>query len=195
MIAYISGRVTGRILDQVIVKTPSGVGYLVHVPQSLKMMVNENVEIFTLHVKRDDKDELYGFTQLKDREYVDTLLKVSGVGPKVAANIIYTLGWEILQKAINEGDVDTISSVKGLGVKTAKKIVIELKDSKANISDFDYININDQSISDFTETLSGLGYKKSEIVSVISQMKKDNLWDQSDLVQMVKTGLKYLNKN
>lgn len=193
MIGYISGRVVGKILDQIIIKTPSGVGYLVFTSRYANLMVNENVELYTLHVKREDKEELYGFSDIKDRELVETLLKVSGVGPKAAANMVYTLGWEVLSNAIQQGDVDTISSVKGLGAKTAKKIIIELKDSKSSISDIESINLNEQSISDFTETLAGLGYKKSEVVSAISRMKKDGVWDQSDLVGMVKIGLKYLS--
>lgn len=193
MIGLLSGKVAGHIGSQIILKTPSGVGYLVHVSLMQKSMVNDFEDLYILEVRREDKSELYGFRDIKDRVWVENLLKVNGVGPKVAASIIYALGWENLVEAIESEDAGAISEVKGLGIKTAKKIVLELKGSRTDINNLNF-HSNEQSVSDFTDTLVNLGYKKSEIVGVISKMKKDGVWKEENLVEMVKIGLKYFGK-
>ena len=194
MIGYLSGKVVAKISTQIIVKTPSGVGYLVHVNPTANFMTNENVEIYIFEVRRDDKAELFGFTSRKDREWINTLLKVSGVGPKMAANIIYILGWKRIDEAVQGEDVETFSNLKGLGVKTAKKIVLELKGVSTNLAEMSIAGSKSQTISDFSDALSSLGYKKGEIVRAISQMKKDKVWEEENLVGMVKVGLKYLGR-
>lgn len=195
MIGYLSGKVVGRINSQVIIKTPSGVGYLVGVSPTVNIMTNENLELYIFEVRREDRSDLYGFTNLKDREWVDNLLKVGGVGPKMAATIIYTLGWEQLLEAIRSEDSTLISSVKGLGLKTAKKIVLELKGDQTDIKRMESVSLNDKTVSEFAEALTSLGYKKSEVVGLISQMKKDGVWEEGDIVEMIKVGLRYFNKS
>jgi holliday junction DNA helicase RuvA len=157
-------------------------------------MVNEHVELYVLHVQREDSVDLYGFKDQKDREWVEILLKVSGVGPKMAANIIYQMGWEDLSESIKLMDSTALQSVKGLGLKTAKKILLELKGTEVDITENNLKISDSKTISNFTETLSNLGYKRGQIVSVITQLKKERLWDENNLMEMVKLGLKYMSK-
>ncbi|MBC7472085.1 MAG: Holliday junction branch migration protein RuvA [candidate division SR1 bacterium] len=194
MIGYISGKVQGIIGNKVIVKLTDGLGYLVYVNEAYRFMVNEYVELFILHIQREDSVDLYGFKDQKDREWVEKLLKVSGVGPKMAANIIYQMGWENLSESIKLMDSSTIQQVKGLGLKTVKKILLELKGSEVDITENTIKNAESKTISNFTETLSNLGYKRSQIVNVITRLKSDKLWDESNLMEMVKLGLKYMSK-
>lgn len=195
MLGYLSGKVLGMMQDQVIIKLPSGAGYLVHVPPSLRYLQNENLDLFILEVARENKVELYGFTSLKDREWVDKLLKVDGVGPKVAATVLYTLGYEKVLEAVQNTDTEILAGVKGLGLKTAKKIVLELKGGLTDLSRLDSMdNDKTQMALHFTETLSNLGYRRGEIVSVISTLKKQGSWDNEDLATTVKEALKHLGK-
>lgn len=193
MIGFLAGKVAGKLENQVILKTSIGLGYIVTVHPDLHLMQNDNIDLWILHVKREDKEELYGFSSLQDREWVEKLLKVNGVGPKSAANIVYTLGWQEVQKAIINEDHKTLGSVKGLGAKTAKKIVLELKGAQTDISNMSDIDSKDPTISDFTNALTNMGYRKHDVVATISEMKKDGKWDENKLVDMIKLGLKYLN--
>lgn len=194
MLGFISGKIVGTLMGDAIIKTPSGLGYIVQLPPNERVLINDNVDIFLLHVVREDDEQLYGFRDLSDREWVEKLLKVNGVGPKMAATIIYTLGWSALQTAIISEDFNTLSAVKGLGAKTAKKIVLELKGASTDISSMSEkaLNMKDPTISDFTNALTNMGYKKPEVVQVISTLKQDNEWDAADLASMIKKALKYL---
>jgi holliday junction DNA helicase RuvA len=194
MIGYISGKVQGMIGNKIIVKLTDGLGYLVYVSELYRFMVNEHVDLYVLHVQREDSVDLYGFKDQKDREWVEKLLKVSGVGPKVAANIIYQMGWEDLSESIKLMDSSALQGVKGLGLKTAKKILLELKGSEVDITENTIKHAESRTISNFTETLSNLGYKRGQIVAVITQLKKEKVWDESNLMEMVKLGLKYMSK-
>lgn len=193
MIAYISGKIVYKTQNSIVVKLASGEGYLVYIDRAFEHMVHEHVDLFIYESRREDKTDLYGFYTSEDWEWVEKLLKVSGVGPKMAASIVHSLGSDKIQSAIINQDIQALCEVKGLGQKTAKKIVLELKGSKTDITMMETDLPGGSSITDFTETLSNLGYKRSQIVSVISQLKKERLWNEDDLVEMVKIGLKYLN--
>ena len=195
MIGYINGKVVGYMLDKLIVKTANGLGHLVAIGEQNRPMKNDTVEYYVLEVRREDRNDLYGFVEIKDREWVETLMKVNGVGPKMAATIVYALGWETVHAAIADEDYKALSSVKGLGVKTAKKIVLELKGEATDIgamSDGE-VDMRDNTVANFTEALTNLGYNKQQIVYLITQMKKDGVWDGGDMVGMVRLGLKYQN--
>lgn len=196
MIAYISGKIVWVGDSTVIIKPPSGIGYLINVKQNHELMVNEQIDLFLYHVVREDREELYGFERLEEKEWLEKLLKVSGVGPKMAATIVNSLSVDNIQKAIISTDSSILSQVKGLGPKTAKKIVLELKGSITDLHKLDdeTKSTGSQTAVEFTETLSNLGFKRGNIVSAISQMKKDGSWDESDLVSMVKKGLKIVGK-
>ncbi len=195
MIAYLSGKVVASFIGQIILKLPSGVGYLVQVPPTRTFMVNESVDLFILEVQRENRSDLFGFTELKEREWVEKLLKVDGVGPKTAAQVIYVLGHEGISSAIKNNDVKTLSAIKGLGQKTAKKIILELKSKEVEVEDLDQQDKTTWQggvVTSFAETLSNLGYKRGEIVKVISRLKAEDLWNEKDLSGMIKQSLKYL---
>ena len=195
MIGYISGRIIAFIESKMVVKTTSGLGYMVSFNQQKRYMINENVELFVLHVSREDKEELFGFETIQDREWVENLLKVNGVGPKMAALIIYSMGVNRIKQALDDKDIEPFCKVKGLGKKTAQKIVLELKgtmvDLEKVVADMD----NGDFTINFTEAMGNLGYKRGEIVSAISTLKKDKLWETDDLLSTIRRGLSLLGKN
>jgi Holliday junction DNA helicase RuvA len=196
MLAYINGKVAAKLAGKVIIKVPAGVGYLVSISSNQNFMENENVELYLLQVNTKDTPELYGFRTIDERDWVEKLLKVPGVGPKMSANIVYTLGVGRIIEAINESDSTILSQVKGLGAKTAKKIVIEFKGARA---DLQKINAQEGTLTndftiDFVDTLGGLGYKRGEIVSIITRLKRKKAWDENNLVETVKKGLEELGR-
>jgi len=204
MIGYLSGKVIAHLDAKIIVKPPSGVGYIVNVSPAKNYLTNENVDIFILEVgnKNDGTTELYAFDQMSDRECVEKLMKVDGIGPKMAAKMVYALGNQAIYEAIYTGSVENLQQVKGLGLKTAKKIILELKGGSTDLDSLEKSSkfssskgSYSQTAIQFTDALSNMGYKRGEIVMTITAMKKANLWNESeDIAHLVKSGLKLLSK-
>jgi holliday junction DNA helicase RuvA len=193
MIAYLSGRVVGNLENQIILKIPSGVGYLLHIPPQKVYMVNENLEFYVWEVIRENKVELYAFEDLEDRKWAEKLTKVDGVGPKAAATIVFSLGYQKVMEAIHNADTAAISDVKGIGLKTAKKMVLELKGATTDLNSLQPSQSSSQMSIDYTDTLSNLGYKRGEIVSTITKLKKSGDWMDDNLIETVKKGLELLS--
>ena len=107
-------------------------GYEVNVPvTTAERLPKLGAEVFLLvhHVFREDGQALYGFAVAEEREFFKLLVeKVSGVGPKMALNILSRMALPILRDAIIRGDVALLSQCPGVGKKTAERLVMELKD-------------------------------------------------------------------
>lgn len=195
MIGYITGKVVAKFETKILIKTVTGLGYEVEIKDVNEVIVNDNVELFILHVIRENEQLLFGFDSLDDKMGVEKLLKVNGVGAKTAATIIYTLGWSEVLKAILNENFKTISSIKGLGAKTAKKIILELKGASTDLKTMNSVSFDakDPSIEDFTIALTNIGYKKQDIIFSITKLKEENLWDSKNLGLMVKKALQILS--
>jgi Holliday junction DNA helicase RuvA len=195
MLAYLNGRIVAAMLGQIVVKLPAGMGYLVNVSTNKNYYQNEAVELFLWEVIRDDRTDLFGFESLDEKNWCEKLMKVSGVGPKSAANIVFSLGVSTIMDALRMGDPKAFAEVKGLGGKTAKKIILELKGATTDLVDMEgRMDSSSSFTSEFVDTLSGLGYKRGEIVSAISKLKKDKKWLENDIVETVRAGLKELGR-
>ena len=116
MIGYLKGTAIGAKIVNV-----NGVGYLVHVP--FVLTIGDEVELYTSTQVREDSITLYGFTSEADKAVFDELLKVSGVGPQSALNLIRQLTGPGLVNAIVSKTTKTLTSVKGVGAKVATKII------------------------------------------------------------------------
>jgi Holliday junction DNA helicase RuvA len=129
MIATLRGRVVGRRLDGVVLDV-NGVGYLLQTTQRAlqKARGGEEVTLDTyLHV-REDALQLYGFAESAERELFESLLSVSGVGPKVALAIVSSSAPADLRRAIALEDTTRFVAIPGIGKKTAQRVVLELKE-------------------------------------------------------------------
>lgn len=197
MINFIEGKLK-EILDNKIVVETCGVGYDIFFPASnFKNLpdLEANVKIYTyMHVKEEEMS-LYGFLTKEDKEMFLRLLTVNGVGPKGALNIISTLGFSTLMKAISSDDSKLIASVQGIGSKTASKICIELGDKvrKMNFEGkIDIIKQNNEANKKFSklrdevaEALVKLGYKDNKARELIGTIDIDDNDTASDLLKKV----------
>jgi holliday junction DNA helicase RuvA len=193
MIGFISGKIIGFLEEKVIMRLPSGLGYLITIDPKVDMILNENFEFYVLEVFRDTGSELFGFRSIEERLWVEKLIGVDGVGPKTATNIVYTLGIATIKSAIDNQDDGVLSQVKGISGKTAKKIILELHNKNVDIKTLNQNRvkpINSSIATNFTETLSSLGYSRGQIVSAITTMKQDGNWQDEDLNALVKSALK-----
>ena len=168
-------------------------GFLVYIWDEKDFIVNENVELYIYEHKREDRNEFYGFGDWMQREWMEKMLAVNGIGAKTAASIVYTLGIEQIQNALRDQDPAPFASVSGVGPKSAKKIILDLKG--VLVGDVAVPNSKNSQISiQFSEALSNLGYRKGEIVSIISEMKAAKVWEEGSLELLVREGLKRIGK-
>jgi len=200
MISYIKGILEHKDVDYIIVDV-NGIGYKIFTSlstiQSLKEVGSE-VKIYTYLQVREDNISLYGFASIEELKMLELLLKVSGVGPKVALSIISNISPSKFSLAIITDDEKTLAKVPGIGKKTAQRIILELKDKikkeQKDISsyseDSDNVDIDkkDTKASEAIAALMVLGYTALEASRAVSAVYSDEL----DLEDSIKNSLKKL---
>lgn len=128
------GRLRGIILDKQapnLVLDVQGVGYEVAAPMSTFCSlpaVNEEVSLFTHLIVREDAQLLYGFATIRERLLFRSLLKVNGVGAKLALTILSGSDVDDFARSVQEGDAASLTRLPGVGKKTAERLIIEMRD-------------------------------------------------------------------
>jgi Holliday junction DNA helicase RuvA len=130
MIGSLSGRIVVKEIDEIVIEV-AGVGYRVAIPlstyEALPGRDAEATVVTHLHV-REDELTLYGFATRRERRLFETLIGVSGVGPRLALHVLSRLTPERFVGAIRRQDLATLTGISGVGKKTAERLVLELKD-------------------------------------------------------------------
>lgn len=183
MIVYLKGLVQIKEKDGVVV-VANNVGFEVFAPASTResVKVGEEVEFFTHEYLRENARELYGFASRGELQLFHDLLKVSGVGPKMALNVL-SLGYARVCEAITKGDVGLLSSISGVGKKTAQKIVLELKGVLTDIKELASVD------EDVVQALQRLGYTQREARDAMQFVE-----DVEGTEEKIKSALKVLGK-
>jgi Holliday junction DNA helicase RuvA len=171
MITFLHGKLIDALPTQVTVDV-NGVGYEVLIPlSSFDKLPSPGGEIKLLtHLQiRDDAHVLYGFMTNGERELFRLLINnVSGIGPKIALNILSGINATAFRGAVSTGDVKALSSISGVGKKTAERIVVELKDKIGQAGAIEAasagraLSDSDQKINDAVLALMALGFKQPE---------------------------------
>jgi len=195
MISHISG-ILEQVENNLIIIDVNGIGYKIFVPISLLNSIGtsgDKVKIFTTLLVREDSISLYGFKTKEEKNLFNSLLNVSGIGPKSALGLISALSVNKLVSAIASGDVDVLSSVSGVGKKTAQRIVVELKDKMGKIYGIKpselAVGVPGESslISDAISALMTLGYLPKEARDLL--LKRD-LSGANNIEDVIKIALK-----
>jgi Holliday junction DNA helicase RuvA len=174
MIASLQGKVTATYSDHVIL-TVNGVGYKVFVPEPASYDERDNTAVFlhTVLIVREDGFSLFGFRTVGEREIFETLLKVNGVGPRMALAILSTMSVDNLRNAVLSERAELLTRVPGIGKKTAQKIVFELKDKLAiGLDTMPVIPMSDTN-TEVMDALVALGYSIIEAQTAIQSLPKD----------------------
>lgn len=187
MISYLCGKIILEKEEFVVIEV-RGVGYKVFIsPETLRRIEKkERVEFFTYQHVRENSLTLYGFLTYEELEFFETIISVSGLGPKVGLAVLSLAPIERIKKAIAQHDVNFLTRVSGLGFKKAELIILELK-NKIGMR-LPRVVSTDQ--KDVLEALAKLGYKKYEVEEMLSQIP-ENL---KTLEEKVKWVLKNLGK-
>jgi len=180
MITFVEGDLIECQLNLAVVQV-GGIGYAVHVPLTTSERLpslGKEIKLYTHATYREDSQTLYGFSDRESRDFFCMIVdKVSGIGPKIALNLLGSLSLPTLKTSIANGDVGMLSKAQGLGKKTAERIVVELKDkvmpkefskseNPGNVSSSKNI-VGDQpldfvSYQDAVSALLTLGYKVTD---------------------------------
>lgn len=190
MIASLRGNLISKKTDYLIVEV-GGVGYHVNVPLTLlSNLPDEHKDIFLFvytHV-REDAIQLYGFQTDDDKRIFTTLLGISGIGPKVALNILSTIPSDKFHTAVDSENVDVLCKVPGLGKKTAHRLILELRGKLPSIKEEKTDAVYDDTLS----ALVNLGYKKNIAQEALEKASKNGY---RDIEGLLKEALKYLTKD
>ncbi len=199
MIAHLTGILFSKSPQSVIVDT-AGVGYQIFIPLSTFYQLPDELEKVNLHVYthvREDVIQLFGFQTEREREVFSLLISVSGIGPKLALNILSGIGLDDLLSAIGRADSERIAAVPGVGKKTSQRITLELKEKASYLSEGIEVpsrerpQIKDKVIfDDALSALINLGYQSRSAKRVIENILfKDN---EIDLETLLKEALRSL---
>ncbi len=171
MISRVRGQLVRRDLGVVEVATTSGVTYEIQIPltvyERLPREASE-IELLTHLVVREDAHELYGFLTSSERALFGRLLTASGVGPRLALNMLSTLSPEKLIAAITSKDVPTLRQIPGLGTKKAEKLTVELGDRLGDIAmTVPGQRIGSRTAEEAVAALVALGYTASDATAAV----------------------------
>ena len=193
MIASLTGKLESLNSDSAIVNV-GGVGFRVYMPTSALSTIGkpgDNVKVFThMHV-REDNIALYGFPTAEELWLFETLLGVTGLGPKLSLAMLSALTPDQITMAIATGSADMLDMIPGIGKKVASRIILELKEKIGAgwvIAPATQIT---QENADVLAALTSLGYSAAEAVKAVAALPAD---PKLKLEEKVKLALQYLGK-
>lgn len=198
MIASLTGILTSIGKSEIIIEV-NGVGYLLNVTSKLISTLGEigsTLSVFTDLQIKDDKILMYGFRKVADQDFFRLLQTVQGIGPKAALSILSALSINELILAISSGDKAMISRAEGVGPKVAARVTSELSEKVSNMQlilgkkdisntyqesntnplKYNFTNEEEQFldvVEDSISALINLGYTRSEVFSVVMNIKRD----------------------
>jgi len=183
MIAGLRGKIFKKKLDRVYIDVHDVI-YEVFVSLNSYSALNGDVFVYISEIIREDTYALYGFSDENEKNMFDTLIKINGVGPKVALAICSTFTPTIFATITQEKNVSALKQVSGIGPKSASRILVELGDFSV-----DEIEVEQSSsMSEVSHALEGLGFKKDKITKVLQQI------EFSSTEETIKEALKKLTK-
>jgi len=198
MIAFLHGKLVDALPTQVTVDV-QGVGYEVLIPLSSYDKLpppGHEVKLLTHLAVREDAHTLYGFLTPQERELFRLLIHtVSGIGPKIALNILSGMSPVAFRGAVAAGDVKALAQISGVGRKTAERIVVELRDKVGAAGAWEAssaargLSPADQKVNDAVLALLALGFKQVEAHDAVRQAQRA-LGPQATVEDLVRASLK-----
>ena len=166
------GRIKGHLLGSegnALLLDVGGVGYEVEVPADVVAAAAGEVELFTHLCMRDDAMTLFGFRSLAQRRLFRFLIKVNGVGPKLALALLSSLSPAALARCVAEQDASQLKRVPGIGNKTAERIALELKDKLGELTPADTAPPAHGAAAQAVAALVALGWKPGEARAAVGK--------------------------
>jgi len=192
MISCVEGKIIFKG-ERFVIIDANGVGYRIFAgPDVLrKAKTKEQFKLWTHLYLREDTIELYGFLEYAELEFFQTLIQISGIGPKSGLGVLAVAPLDTLKRAIAAGETSYLTQVSGIGKKIAEKIILELRDKLGKIGFAGEENVFLKEEGDILQALRILGYSYSEARDAIKQLSPNIVGTQN----RVKEALKILGKS
>ena len=187
-----------HLFGKLILKDPSyavvdvqGIGYKVHISlNTYNALPNINNDVFlsTYFNVTEKSQDLFGFNENKEKELFALLISVSGIGPKIAINLLSFVKPDDFKQRLISGEVEMLTSLPGIGPKTARRIIIELKEKFIKIDKNELpIDHSSNLDTDALNALMNLGFRSIDITKVLNKIDKN-----CSLEEKIKLALKEL---
>jgi Holliday junction DNA helicase RuvA len=188
MISFLGGKLIAKTVNAFVILTGGGIGYEVRVLPTMldTKKVGDDVEFFTYLKVSENAMDLYGFADVKQKEFFEILISVSGVGPKSALHILTLGSLTEIQSAIARGDVSYLTQVSGIGKKTAERMIVELKSKLSKMADKGEIVKDSGILGEVVDALVSLGYSKVEAREAVKKLKNTNKSSEALLREALK---------
>ena len=199
MITHLHGKLLEKRPPSIVIDV-NGVGYEVQAPMSTFYHlpeINESITLLTHLSISENSHQLFGFISNKERQLFRVLIKVSGVGPKLALTILSGIECDQFAFCIRSQDMSTLVRIPGVGKKTAERLIIETRDTLAQwenhfISDDNkQHNPSSQSIDEAISALTSLGYKPADSKRIIHKVYQSDL----NAEQLIRLALQQMIRN
>jgi len=180
MYSYIKGKVVDKNLSIVTIDN-NGIGYEINVTDNTlcDVQIGDVAKIYTYLYVREDEMSLFGFSKAEEKKLFIRLISISGIGPRMALQILSGMDLKSLVLAISSGDLKTLCKIKGLGKKTAELVILNLKDDMAtNLTSMDDSgNVSMPLVSDdivaAVGVLESLGIPRTEGLKAATDASKE----------------------
>ena len=196
MIGRIRGHLVHKQPPDILVEV-GGVGYEIQVPMTTLFRLPElgsEVSLVTHFVVREDAQLLYGFIDERDRSLFRQLIKVSGVGPKLALTILSGMDSTSFARCVQRDDISSLVALPGVGKKTAERLLVEMRDklqgwlvqaAEADGLPGGAVNLAPIAdiVADAESALIALGYKPQEASRVVAAVNDDSVADSEELIR------------
>ena len=203
LFTYFKGKIESKSKDKVVLDV-NNIGYEFNVSfNTLENLpeIGESTKLFVNFIVREDSQILYGFSSEPELELFKGLLKVSGIGPKMAISILSCVSAKQLYEIITNKNVDSLVKVPGVGKKTAERIIIELQGKFQKILAEKFANFSELTITstinlkdvkqNAISALVSLGYKQEQAQNVVNKTYKPN--EKED--EIIRKSLQILSGN
>ena len=197
MIGYLRGKIIKK-QPPLLLLDVQGVGYEVEAPMTTFYAlpeVNDEVEIHTHLVVRDDAHLLFGFATENERHLFRTLIKINGVGAKMALTILSGIEADEFAQCIQNSDAERLTKLPGIGKKTAERLIVEMRDRldaipNTTIQRTSPVNKQDDPVSEAVSALIGLGYKPPEASRFVLAVANDDMGSEELIREALKNSVK-----
>ncbi len=187
MIVGITGKVVKKDPTHLHILTPGGLVYEVFVSLHCSASVkSDEIRLHTTHIVREDAQLLYGFCDINEKRMFDTLIKINGVGPKVAMAICSTFTPQSFAQIVEAKDVGMLKRVPGIGPKSAGRILVELSGFSLELAGES--SPASQAHNEAQMALETLGFKKEQITKALAACSA------TETESLIKEALKKLSK-
>ncbi|WP_297286455.1 Holliday junction branch migration protein RuvA [uncultured Brachyspira sp.] len=186
MFAFIEGKVCTISEGIIALLCSNGVAYEIIVSKKLNVNNDDNIRLYTQLIHKEDSMTLYGFKTREEKKMFNTLMSASGVGAKLAMEVLSTYSIDEIMHILFNKDINMLKKVQGMGVKKAEKLLFEIRDKIEKID----INISSSKISynenesDVIKALISLGFSNSEALKALSNIDNKENKTTEDLISL-----------